>query len=347
MFHEEKIYNTRQILKSREVDMPKSAKQKQKILYLLDYLRTNSDENHPISTAQIIQHLADNGIMVERKTVYADIDTLIEYGYDIIRIAGKNGGYFLGERDFELAEVKLLVDLVQSSKFITTKKSRELIAKLEKKVSRFDARTLHRQVVVADRNKTNNENIYYSVDVIYEAIAKDVKVRYHYFEWDINKDRHLRKNGDFYEVSPWLLMWEDENYYLMAYDDEAGILKHYRVDKMLNIELTDMPRTGNEAFEKVDVASFSKKTFGMFAGMERTIHLIADNGMTGVLVDRFGQSVPIRKFDDGHVIARVSVAVSPQFYGWVSGFSGRIMISGPDDVRESYKEYVKDLLEKI
>lgn len=327
--------------------MPKSANQKQKLLYLIEYLKKNTDDTHVVSTAQIIEYMASNGIKVERKTVYADIDTLCEYGYDVIRVGGKSGGYFLGERDFELAEVKLLVDLVQSSKFITTSKSRELIRKLEKEVSRYDAGKLHRQVVVADRNKTSNENIYYSVDVIYEAIAHNVKVKYQYFEWDEKKQQRLRKNGDYYTVSPWLLTWEDENYYLMAYDDEAGILKHYRVDKMLHIELTDEVRAGEAEFAKVDVASFSKKTFGMFAGEERTLQLVADASMTGVLVDRFGRDVPIRRLDEKHVLVRANVAVSPHFYGWLAGFAGKISIYGPADVKESYREYIKELLENI
>ena len=327
--------------------MSKSANQKQKLLYLIDYLKKNTDDTHVVSTAQIIEYMASNGIKVERKTVYADIDTLCEYGYDVIRVGGKSGGYFLGARDFELAEVKLLVDLVQSSKFITTSKSRELIRKLEKEVSRYDAGKLHRQVVVADRNKTSNENIYYSVDVIYEAIAHNVKVKYQYFEWDEKKQQRLRKDGDYYKVSPWLLTWEDENYYLMAYDDEAGILKHYRVDKMLHIELTNEVRTGEAEFAKVDVASFSKQTFGMFAGEERTLQLVADASMTGVLVDRFGRDVPIRRLDEKHVLVRANVAVSPHFYGWLAGFAGKISIYGPADVKESYREYIKELLENI
>ena len=327
--------------------MSKSANQKQKLLYLIDYLKKNTDDTHVVSTAQIIEYMASNGIKVERKTVYADIDTLCEYGYDVIRVGGKSGGYFLGARDFELAEVKLLVDLVQSSKFITTSKSRELIRKLEKEVSRYDAGKLHRQVVVADRNKTSNENIYYSVDVIYEAIAHNVKVKYQYFEWDEKKQQRLRKDGDYYKVSPWLLTWEDENYYLMAYDDEAGILKHYRVDKMLHIELTNEVRTGEAEFAKVDAASFSTKTFGMFAGEERTLQLVADASMTGVLVDRFGRDVPIRRLDEKNVLVRANVAVSPHFYGWLAGFAGKISIYGPADVKESYREYIKELLENI
>lgn len=326
--------------------MPRSAKQKQKLLLIADFFKNNTDENHAVTTPRLIEYLAANGINAERKSIYDDIETLRDYGMDIVRGPGVKSGYFLADRDFELAEVKLMVDLVQSSKFITTKKSRELIAKLQKLVSKHDASKLQRQVVVADRNKASNENIYYSVDVIYEAIARNEKIRYHYFEWDEKKQRRLRKNGEFYEVSPWLLTWEDENYYLMAYDSKAGIIKYYRVDKMLHIELAGGQREGKEEFEKIDVAAFSKKTFGMFAGEEKTVRLLVDKRLSGVVVDRFGQDVAMREFDEGHVIARVSVAISPQFFGWLTGFGKQIKIEYPEDVALEYKRYIKEILDE-
>lgn len=326
--------------------MPKSPKQKQKLLLIADYFKDNTDENHTVTTPKLIEYLAANGIKAERKSIYDDIETLREYGMDIVRGPGVKSGYFLGSRDFELAEVKLMVDLVQSSKFITSRKSRELISKLQKLVGKHDASKLQRQVVVADRNKASNENIYYSVDVIHEAIASNARIKYHYFEWDINKQRHLRKNGQFYEVSPWLLTWEDENYYLLGYDGEAGMIKYYRVDKMLNIELTNKKRQGREEFEQIDVAAFSKKTFGMFAGEERTVRLIVDSYLAGAMIDRFGQDVALRKIDDKRVQVRANVAVSPHFFGWITGFGKGIRIEYPEDVALEYKKYITEILEK-
>ncbi len=326
--------------------MPKSTKQKQKLLYIAEYLLQNTDETHAVTTPQLIAYLESNGIKAERKSIYSDIETLNEFGMDIIRSSEHRGGYQIASRDFELAEVKLLVDLVQSSKFITTRKSRELIAKLEKQVSKNDARQLQRQVVVTDRNKTANENIYYSVDVIYEAIAKNVKVRYQYFEWDVNKKMKLRKDGAFYEVSPWLLTWDDENYYLVAYDSDAMLMKHYRVDKMLHIELVETPRQGLDEFEKMDIAAFSKKTFGMFAGEEKTVQLLCKNGMTGVLVDRFGSDVALRKFDEEHVLARVNVVVSSQFFGWLAGLSDNVKIHAPKSVAKEYWDYLRKIIQQ-
>ena len=324
--------------------MPKSPRQKQKLLYVAKFFLEHTDENHPAQTPQILEYLEKNDIKAERKSIYDDIATLCDFGYDIIKNPGPRGGYFLANRDFELAEVKLLVDIVQSSKFITSKKSRELIKKLGSEVSLNDAKSLQRQVVVAQRNKAANENIYYSVDVIYEAIAQNKKIRYHYFEWNINKEIQLRKNGEYYEVSPWLLTWADENYYLVAYDGAAGIIKHYRVDKMLHIEMMREEREGKEIFEKIDVAAMSKKTFGMFSGNERTVQILCDKSLTGVIIDRFGQEVAIRTYDDNNVLARSNIEISPQFFGWISGFGDKMSIFGPPDVRDSYRKYIQGIL---
>lgn len=324
--------------------MAKSVNQKAKLLYIIECLMLNSDEEHDVTTPRLIEYLSGYDIKADRKTIYTDIEALCDFGFDIIRNPGPKGGYFLASRDFELAEVKLLVDLVQSSKFITTKKSRELIKKLQKLTSTHQAKTLQRQVVVADRLKADNENIYYNVDVIHEAIRKNVKIKFRYFEWGVDKKPVLRKNGDFYEVSPWLLNWDDENYYLLAYDEISQIMKHYRVDKMLNIEMSEESRRGKEKFEKIDIAAFSKKTFGMFSGEDKTVQLLADRSLTGVLIDRFGVDVALRKYDNERVLARANITVSPQFFGWLCGLGQKITIYGPDEVKEEYKQYLKNIL---
>lgn len=323
--------------------MAKSERQKQKLLYIWQCLLEKTDETHAVTTQELIAYLNGVGIAAERKTIYADIDTLIDFGLDIIKSPPPKSGYQLVSRDFELAEVKLLVDLVQSSKFITTKKSRELIAKLEKLVSRNDAKTLQRQVVVSDRNKASNETIYYSVDVIYEAIATDSRILFAYFEWDENKKKKLRREGEFYEVSPWLLTWDNQNYYLVAYDEKAQKMKHYRVDKMLHISKMEKPRLGRELFEKMDIAAFSKRTFGMFAGEERVVKLKLEKSLVGVIVDRFGTDVPLRSIDETYAQTRVQVAVSPQFFGWLAGFGTKMKILSPPEIQRAYGEYVQEI----
>lgn len=324
--------------------MPKSENQKQKLLYIAKYLMEQTDENHAVSTPQLIEYLSTQGIKAERKSIYSDIETLNDFGMDIIRSEEHRGGYMLASRQFELAEVKLLIDLVQSSKFITEKKSRELIGKLETLVSKYDAKAMQRQVQVIGRSKTMNETIYYNVDMVHTAISQNVKIRFHYFEWDVNKKTKLRKEGSFYEVSPWKLTWDDENYYLMAFDEIAGVIKHYRVDKMLDVSLMEEVRSGKEVFEAIDMAAYSKKTFGMFAGEEKTVRLLCDNSMIGVIVDEFGTEVAIRKEDEEHIMARMDVAVSPQFFGWLAGLGDRVEIIAPADVREEYKAYLTKII---
>lgn len=324
--------------------MPKSENQKQKLLYIARYLMEQTDENHAVSTPQLIEYLNSQGIKAERKSIYSDIETLNDFGMDIIRSEEHRGGYMLASRRFELAEVKLLIDLVQSSKFITEKKSRELIGKLETLVSKYDAKSMQRQVQVIGRSKTMNETIYYNVDMVHTAISQNVKIRFHYFEWDVNKKTKLRKEGSFYEVSPWKLTWDDENYYLMAFDETAGVIKHYRVDKMLDVSLMEEVRSGKEVFEAIDMAAYSKKTFGMFAGEEKTVRLLCDNSMIGVIVDEFGTEVAIRKEDEEHIMARMDVAVSPQFFGWLAGLGDRVEIIAPADVREEYKTYLAKII---
>lgn len=326
--------------------MARSEKQKLKLLYIMQLLIEKTDEEHAVTTQEIIDYLQANDIPSERKSIYTDIDLLISYGMDIIKIKERPGGYYLASRQFELAELKLLVDAVQASKFITSKKSGELIAKLETLCSKAEAKQLHRQVVVTNRNKAVNESIYYNVDMIYKAIAENVKIRFQYFEWSVNKEMKLRRDGSFYEVSPWILSWDDENYYLIAYDDRSREIRHYRVDKMLKIGLLDVLREGRTQFEHLDIAGYSKKTFGMFAGEEETVTLSCDSNLTGVMIDRFGKDIAMRQIDETHIKARVEVAVSRQFFGWVTGLGAAIKIEAPTHVVRAYRDYLREIIEQ-
>lgn len=325
--------------------MPKSYGQKLKILYLAQLLLERSDETHPVTTREMIDYLDTLGIHAERKSIYDDMRALQDFGMDIISISEKPGGYYLASRQFELAELKLLVDAVQASRFITTKKSRQLIRKLEALTCKQEAVQLHRQVVVAERGKSSNEQIYYSVDEIYAAMAADRNIRFQYFEWSLQKEMVPRKNGAYYEVSPWLLTWEDENYYLIAYDNQSDILKYYRVDKMLHPSVSENARSGKAVFEALDIAGFAKKTFGMFAGDETTVVLECDASLTGVMIDRFGLNVSLRPAKEGRIRVRASVAVSRQFFGWLTGLGNSIRIISPADTRTAYINYLGSILD--
>ncbi|MDD3221279.1 MAG: WYL domain-containing protein [Clostridia bacterium] len=326
--------------------MAKSPNQKIKILYLMRAFLEKTDENHPMNTQALIDELALYGIQAERKSIYTDIEVLRVFGMDILNRREQPSGYYLASRDFELAELKLLVDVVQSSKFITAKKSAELIEKLESLTSHFEARQLQRQVFVANRIKTMNESIYYNVDKIHNAISANVKIEFQYFEWTVPKTMTLKKGGGKYCISPWVLTWEDENYYLLGFDEEAGIVKHYRVDKMLSIEMTKAPRVGREHFEHFDTADFSKKIFGMFAGEEEGVKIRFENRFIGVVIDRFGKDISIRPVDENHFDVRVPVVVSNPFFGWLSGLGKGVQILTPEKVVGKYRRFLKELLDQ-
>ena len=318
--------------------------QKLKLLYLIKILSEETDDRHGLTMQEIIAQLNRYEVNADRKTLYRDLDELDRFGLDIIREpVGRNMYYHLGKRIFELPELKLLVDSVQSSKFISEKKSAELIKKLEGMASRHEARHLQRQVFLTGRVKTYNENIYYSVDRIHEAISGGVQIRFHYYRWTVDKKMELRNDGGWYQVSPWVLAWDDEYYYLIAYDSEDRIMKHYRVDKMLDIEVTEEPRDGEEEYQKFDAAKYAKRVFAMFAGEETRVTLEGPNELVGVVLDRFGKDITLYKKDEGHFIAYVDVAVSRHFLGWVIAVGEGLRITGPDHVVEQMKEMAGQL----
>lgn len=325
--------------------MAKSTNQKMKLLYLMRIFMELTDEEHPLSTAEIISKLSGYGISVERKSLYDDIECLRTFGLDIISRREKPSGYYLGSREFELAELKLLVDTVQSSKFITTKKSTQLIKKLENLTSHHEALQLQRQVYVNNRPKTMNESIYYNVDKLHTAIAANSKIIFKYFEWTVTKETQLKRNGENYKVSPWALIWDDENYYLIAYDDLSKEIRHYRVDKMLSIEPLCEARDGKELFSDFDAAQYEKKTFGMFGGEEKNVTLLCRNNIINVIIDRFGRDVLVHKADEEHFTAHIKVNISTQFFGWLTGLGTSAVISSPDFVKDEYNRYLNEILQ--
>ena len=327
--------------------MSKGPNQKLKLIYLMKILLEMTDDEHSLTLAEILQELARYDITAERKSIYTDFESLRVYGLDIISEQRNRTVYYhVCSRDFEIAELKLLVDAVQSSKFITEKKSRELIKKLESFASKYEAKELHRRVYVQGRIKTMNESIYYNVDKIHEAIGKNVQIEFQYYQWNVKKEMELRHNGAFYKISPLELMWDDENYYLVGYDSKAGIMKHFRVDKMLKINLLEDKREGKEVFEKLDMAAYSKKRFGMFDGMEQTVKLECENHFAGVIIDRFGKEVSMRKIDDEHFVTNVEVAVSRQFIGWVIALGPGVKVIGPENVVAHIQEEIERLMKQ-
>lgn len=324
--------------------MPKSTKQKLKLLYIIDILGRLSDEEHLLTASDIITELDRNGISAERKSIYDDIECLIDYGYDIVHIRGKAGGYFLGTREFELPELKLLVDAVQSCKFLTLKKSNELISKLERFTSKYSAKELNREIFVSNRVKTMNETIYINVDRLHAAMNENCDISFKYYYITREKKKEFRHNKKTYHVSPWSLLWDDENYYLVAYDTDEKAVKHFRVDKMMFITKTNLERSGKELFENFDQAQYSKQTFGMFKGETSLVTLKVKNHLSGVIVDRFGEDVLFRIIDDDYFECTVKVGVSSPFLSWVFQFDGDMMITSPESAREAISKMAKKFI---
>ncbi len=318
--------------------MPKGTNQKLKLYYLSRIMTEKTDDEHHITMPEIQRALEGYGVTADRKSLYDDLEALRVLGIDVIgEKNGRSYSYHVGKKQFEIAELKLLVDAIQSSKFITAKKSNELIKKLTGLASDFEASQLKREVVVQGRIKTMNESIYYIVDDIHNAITNNKKIRFEYLKWNIDKKMERRKD-QLYEISPWALTWDDENYYMIGYDAEAGKIKHYRVDKMRNISVTDEKREGREHFKQFDMAAYARMNFGMFGGEEVRVRIQFDNEMVGVLLDRFGKDISIYKTEKpGWSETSVDVALSDQFLGWIFSLGTGVKIAGPEDVVKRFK----------
>lgn len=328
--------------------MAKSSNQKLKLIYLARILQEKTDEEHGLTMQQLIDELARYDVKAERKSIYDDIEALSYIGMDVLKeTSGGKTEYKLVSRTFELAELKLLVDAVQSSKFITRKKSESLIRKIEGLASTYQARKLARNVHVANRIKTMNESIYYTVDDIHSAIYQGKKITFQYFKWNEKGEKALRRDGKVYKVSPWALTWDDENYYLVAFDSEAGMIKHYRVDKMIKLKVCDEKREGEAHFRNFDMALYSRKTFGMYSGSDEQVTLRCMNPMADPIIDRFGQDVLMRPVagEDAFDVT-VKVSVSPVFLTWVMNFGGDIRITGPQHVIDQQIELAQKTLEQ-
>ena len=329
--------------------MSRGTNQKFNFTYLMKIMQEKTDDEHSLTMPQIMEELERYDVTAERKSIYADFQDMTDkFGVEIIKEQiGRETYYHVGAREFELAEVKLLIDAIQSSKFITQTKSRELITKIKSFVSEHQAKQLQRQVYINDRVKTMNESVYYNVDDIHTAINQDKKIRFKYYKWDINKKLVPRHNGDWFVVSPWALTWDDENYYLVAFDDLDHRIKHYRVDKMMRISIEKEKRDGKEAFKNFDMAEYSKATFGMYQGQKTKVKIRLANYMCGVFIDRFGKDISFRPIDDEHSELHVDVNVSPQFFGWIFSLGKDVKVVGPEEVVEELRAKTEEFLENL
>lgn len=321
--------------------MPKSDNQKLKILYILDYLQKNSHQDHLVRANELIAMLDKHNIACDRKTIYSDIAALQDYGVDILSVPGKNGGYYIGSRIFELPELKLLIDAVQSSKYLTERKSRELIEKLCNQCNEQDARLMRRDVFVSGRVKSMNETIYYNVDAIQEAIAQNRQITFRYFDWGIDGSRKYRDRK--YEASPYGLCQDNENCYLLAYSSRHGTTS-YRVDRMSDIVPMEEARIPCPDLTGKALNEYAKKMFQMFSGNTMNVKMRFHTDLTNAVVDRFGRDIMLIPDDETHFVFTAPVAVSPLFLSWVIGFGKKAQILYPQQIVDACKELCQDVL---
>lgn len=324
--------------------MAKQSNQKTKLLILWRELLQKGDEEHPIPTARLIEALAREGINAERKSVYADMEALREFGLDVQFRKGKDAGWFVGQREFELAELKLLVDAVQSSRFISRKKSAALIKKLEGLASENQARQLRRQVYVDNRVKTGNESVYYAIDKLHTAIGSNRAVTFQYFDYDVHKEKVFRREGKRYLVSPYGLIWSDENYYLVGWDHAGEELRHYRVDKTADLIITSLPREGDGSCKSFDLAEYGQRHFHMFSGKEAKVRLRCREKLVNIMLDRFGMDAMLIPDGEGYFALTVDAVVSPQFYGWLFGLGEGVRLTAPAWAVEEYTAMLQEAM---
>ncbi len=314
--------------------MPKSFDQKMRILYVWDYLQKNSHESKPVSANELIEMLQKHDIQSERKSLYSDIKCLQDFGEDIISVKGKNGGYFIGSRIFELSELKLLIDAVQSSRYLTENKSRELIGKLCRQCNTHDAQLVSRNVVVSGRVKSMNETILYSVDAIQSAIAAGKKIRFRYFDWDIKGKRKYRDKE--YVASPYGLCQDNENCYLLAHSQRHGVTS-YRIDRMEGITLLEEARTPCPELTGKSLVEQANRRFQMYSGESVNVKLRFHTDLVNVVIDRFGKDIMMIPESEDWFNFTVNVAVSPMFLSWIIGFGSKARILYPQSVAEQCK----------
>ena len=324
--------------------MPKSSNQKLKILYLYKILAEQTDEANPLTMPQIITELGRFGINAERKSLYDDIELLINAGVDIVCEKRKSFGYYMASRNFQLAELKLLVDCVQASKFVTAKKSAQLIGKLEKLASKSQGAELRRQVYISDRVKAGNEKIYYTVDMLHDCINNGKKVQFKYYQYNTKKVQKLRNDGEFYTVSPYGMVYSDDNYYLLAHYPKYEGITHFRVDKLTDVVVTEdsVENIEEVAGKGFKLTEYVKKVFNMFHGTAETVRMTCDESVLNVVIDKFGEDVFLRKEAEGKYAVTVNAVVSPTFYSWIFMLGDKVEIISPDNVVDGYKEMLEE-----
>ncbi|MEG1397629.1 MAG: WYL domain-containing protein [Raoultibacter sp.] len=324
--------------------MARSVNQKLKMLCLAKMLLEETDDEHGLSMPAIVERLAEQGIAAERKALYRDIALLRDFGLDIITRKGTRTEYAIGVRRFEFQELLLLVDAVQSSRFLTEKKSDLLVDRIKSLASVHQADRLSKRIHVEGRIKMQNESIYRNIDAIQEAIACKQKIEFHYFEYNVNKEEVLRHNGDLYKETPVNLVYAADYYYLIAYNDKHSDFVRYRVDRMRDLAVAPDAATHNEAIAHFDVQDFSLRSCSMFGGKEASVTLLVNREIIGSVIDRFGKDVKVVAAGEGAAHVYVPVLESTVFFGWLAQFGTQVRIEKPAKLAQNYRDYLAEIV---
>ena len=312
-----------------------------KVLYIAKILYEKTDEDHPISIMEIIEELAKYGMRAERKSVYTDIESLKDFGLDIVTEKGQCNRYYIASRQFELPELKLLADAVCSAKFLTEKKSKQLLQKIESLAGVHEGMLIERQVMVVDRVKSMNEQIYINVDAIHKAINEGRQISFSYFDYSTNKQKVYREGERV--CSPYALTWNDEKYYLVSYYLKyPDNYTNFRVDRMSNIKILDEPVL--KAPQELNISEYLNSTFSMFSGDTVKAVLKFDKKLINPVIDRFGINADIVNLDHDHFKIKVNIKAKPPFFAWLFQFGRSASIISPDSLRDEYIKMIKDVL---
>ena len=315
-----------------------------RLLLLLHHLQQNTDDDHVSSVADLIAMLEDHDINGNRNTIRDDVKALNDAGYEILANVGPSNSklYHYGTRPFDLAELKLLIDAVSSSQFISVKKSQELIEKICKLTSRYEAEKLTARIYTTERIKSDNPQILYIVDAVTDAIETGKKIRFQYQEYNADKELVLRNDGEWYVNSPYALVWNEDRYYLLGYSDKREKVVSFRIDRMC------VPQMMDEAIvsmpEGFNVADYANKSFRMYDGEEQMVTLECPNYLMKKITDKFGEDFEVNKVSEDHFQATVSANVSKTFFGWVCTYAGEIKIVGPEEVTKAYRKHLRKAL---
>lgn len=304
-------------------------------LWVFRYLWEQTDDEHPATIADIIAYLETQGITVkDYRVIQADIADLVAMGIDVVEDRSRHYEYSIGTRHFEVPEVKLLVDAVQSSRFISQKKSKALIKKLSTFVGPQDANVIKRQLYVDQRFKATNESIMRIVDSIQDAITGNIKVTFQYFDYSPEKKKIARHDGAYYIVSPYSLIWNGDNYYMVGHSEDKGQVQKFRVDRIDHLTVVDEPRI--KPPKDYNVGDFFSQEFSMMSGKETEVELLVENALMNNIIDHFGESVKTEIADAEHFKARVTVGLSSTFYGWLFASQGKIKLIQPQEAVDAF-----------